>query len=140
MRASWEEHSDDKHRAAVELTASEAAALADALSFYLRRRFGSDGLEMASEALSLRCYSELSDRLQSLSGTGMGGRLVLGEIELRAAREALCFYVAERDVESYQPPEERERLQELRDLSEPLGDLVAAVPHRQPGRASLALR
>jgi hypothetical protein len=119
---------------------AEAAALASALSFYLRRRFGADGLEMASDALSLRSVSDLSHRLQSLSSAGMGGRVVLGETDLRALREALCFYVAERDTDSYQPPEERERLQELRELSEPLGDLVAAVPAAQPSRTPLALR
>lgn len=140
MRATWEEHSADTHRAAVELAAPEAAALADALSFYLRRRFGTDGLTMASDALSLRSFSELSHRLQSLSEAGMGGRLVVGEGDLRNLREALCLYVAERDTESYQPPEERERLQELRDLSEPLGDLVAAVPGKAPVRVPLALR
>lgn len=140
MRATWEEHSVETQRAAVELAAPEASALADALSFYLRRRFGAGGLSMASDALSLRSFSELSHRLQSLSSAGMGGRLVLGEGDLRALREALCFYVAERDTESYQPPEERERLQELRELSEPLGDLVATVPGAQPSRAPLALR
>ena len=140
MRAIWEQHSVETHRAAVELAAPEGAALADAVSFYLRRRFATDEVEMASAALSLRCLSELSHRLGSLSSAGLGGSLTLDESELRALREALCFYVAERDTESYQPPEERERLQELRELSEPLGDLVAAVPAALPGRSHLAVR
>ncbi len=140
MRFTWEEHAVETHHAVVELAAPEAAALADALSFYLRRRFGGDGLEIASDALSLRCLSELSHRLQSVASAGLGGRLVLGERELGALREALCFYLAERDTESYQPPEERARLQELRELSEPLGALIAAAPGAERGRASLALR
>ena len=140
MSAIWEQHSIERHRAAVELAAPEAAALSDAVSFYLRRRFGADEVEMASDALSLRCLSELSHRLQSLSAAGLGGMLSLGERELRALRHAVCFYVAERDTESYQPPEERERLQVLGELSEPLGDLVAAVPVAGPSRAHLALR
>ena len=137
MRATWEQHSVETHRAAVELAAPEAAALSDAVSFYLRRRFGADELEMAADTLSLRCLAELSHRLQSLSAAGLGGMLSLGESELRALRHAVCFYVAERDTESYQPPEERERLRVLGALSEPLGDLVAAVP---VGRPHLALR
>jgi hypothetical protein len=140
MRAALEEHSGDAPRAAVELAAPEAAALADALSFYLRRRFGADGVEVAADALSLRSFTELSQRLQSLSSAGMGGRLVIGETDLRALREALCFYVAERDTDSYQPPEERERLRTLRELSEPLADLVAAVADARSGPAPLALR
>ena len=140
MRCSWEEQAVEARRAALELAAPEAAALADALSFYLRRRFGGDELQMASDALSLRCFSELSQRLQSVSSAGMGGRLVVGQSELHALREALSFYLAERDTESYQPPEERERLQELRELSEPLGDVIAAAPGAERGRIPLALR
>jgi hypothetical protein len=128
MRTAWEQHFDEQHRAAVELTASEAAALADALSFYLRRRFGPHQLELSAAALSLRSLTGVSDRLGTLATAGLGGRLVLSEHELRGLREALCLYVAERDTESYQPPEERDRLSVLRALSEPLGDLLAELP------------
>ena len=139
MRTAWEQHSEERHRAAVELTASEAAALADALSFYLRRRFGSDQLELSAGTLSLRSLTGVSDRLGSLTSAGLGGRLVLSEHELRSLREALCLYVAERDTDSYQPPEERDRLTELRALNEPLGDLLAELPSA-PATAPLVLR
>lgn len=139
MRTAWEEHSEQGHRAAVELTAAEGAALGDALSFYLRRRFGSDELELSVNALALRSLTGVSDRLGSLGAVGLGGRLVLSEHDLRGVWEALCLYVAERDVESYQAPEERDRLTELRALNEPLGDLLARRPST-PAPAPLALR
>ncbi len=139
MRTAWEQHSEERHRAAVELTASEAAALADAFSFYLRRRFGSDQLELSASTLSLRSLTDVSDRLGALASAGLGGRLVLSEHELRSLREALCLYVAERDTDSYQPPEERDRLTELRALNEPLGDLLAELPSA-PATAPLVLR
>lgn len=139
MRTAWEQHSDQDHRAVVELAAFEAAALAGAMSFYLRRRFGTDELELSDKALSLRSLTGAADCLGSLAAAGLGGRLILSPHELRSLREALCLYVAERDTESYQPPEERERLATLSALNEPLGDLLAQVPG-PPARATAALR
>jgi len=138
MRTAWEQHSEG-HRAAVELAAVEAAALADALSFYLRRRFVGGELELAAQALSLRCFTELSDRLGTLRSAGVGGRLLLSEEDLRGLREAVCLYLAERDTESYQPPEERERLAELHELNEPLGDLLTVLPKAPAPPAALSL-
>jgi hypothetical protein len=43
---------------------------------------------------------------------------------VRLLIEATCAYLAERDTESYQSPEERARLAELADLVDPLFDLV----------------
>ena len=128
MRAAWEQHSDDERRAVLELTEPEAAALASALTFYLRRRFGAEELELSGEALSLRSLAGVSDRLGSLVSSELGGQLTLAERELRGLREALCLYIAERDIDSYQSPEERDRLTELRALSEPLGDFLAQPP------------
>ncbi len=138
MRTAWEQHSEG-HRAAVELAAVEAAALADALSFYLRRRFVGGELELAAQALSLRCFTELSDRLGTLRSAGVGGRLLLSEEDLRGLREAVCLYLAERDTESYQPPEERERLAELHEINEPLGDLLTVLPKAPAAPATLSL-
>ena len=138
MRTAWEQHSEG-HRAAVELAAVEAAALADALTFYLRRRFAGGELELAAQALSLRCFTELSDRLGTLRSAGVGGRLLLSEEDLRGLREAVCLYLAERDTESYQPPEERERLAELHEINEPLGDLLTVLPKAPAPPAALSL-
>jgi hypothetical protein len=139
MRTEWERDSAGGHLAAVELAAPEARALADAVSFYLRRRFGAAELELAAKALSLRALTGVSDRLGALAETGLGGRLMLTEQELRGAREALCLYVAERDGDAYQPPEERERLAELHAMNEPLGDLLARLP-ATPAAGTLLLR
>jgi hypothetical protein len=138
MRATWEQHSEG-HRAAVELAAVEAAALADALTFYLRRRFVGGELELAAHALSLRYFTEFSDRLGALRAAGVGGRLLLSDNDLRRLREAVCFYLAERDTESYQPPEERDRLAELHEINEPLGDLLTALPKEPAVPATLSL-
>ena len=139
MRSAWEQHTGEGRRAVLELDAAEGAALGSALSFYLRRRFGSGEIELSGQALSLRALTAVSDRLGSLIGGELGGRLALSEPELRGLREALCLYVAERDTESYQPPEERERLSELRSLNEPLGDFLAQAPSTVPTGA-LAVR
>jgi hypothetical protein len=139
MRTAWEQDFADGHLAAVELAAPEARALADALSFYLRRRFGADEVDLSAKALALRSLAGVSDRLSALAAAELGGRLMLTEDEIRGTREALCLYVAERDRESYQPPEERERLAALRALNEPLGDLLARRPG-PPAPAPLALR
>ena len=139
MRTALEQSSDDGPRAVLELAAPEGAALADALSFYLRRRFGTDELELSAEALSLRSLAGVSDRLGALVAADLGGRLILTGQELRGLREALCLYLAERDTESYQPPPERERLGELHALNEPLGDLVAQLAS-PPRAAPVALR
>ena len=139
MRTAWEQHSGEERRAVVELTGPEGAALASALSFYVRRRFGTEEIELSGHALSLRSLTALSDRLGSLVATDLGGRLTLSEVELRGLREALCFYVAERDTDSYQPAEERDRLAELRALSEPLGDFLAQAPSTVPP-GTLAVR
>ena len=139
MRTAWEQHTDGEHRAVLELTASEAASLADGLSFYLRRRFGSDEIELPERALALRSLAGVSDRLGALAAAGLGDRVRLSEGEVRGLREAIGLYVAERDTESYQSPEERDRLGEMRAMNEPLGDLLARMPSA-PAPASLALR
>ena len=139
MRTAWEQHSGKERHGVLELEAGEGAALASALSFYLRRRFGTEEIELPGQALSLRSLATLSDRLGTLVGSGLGGRVTLSEPELRGLREALCLYVAERDTDSYQPPEERERLGELRALSEPLGDFLAEAPSLAPP-GTLAVR
>jgi hypothetical protein len=139
MRTEWEQDFAGGHLAVVELTATEARALAEALSFYVRRRFGSSELELSANALALRSLVGVSDRLGTLADAGLGGRLILTEGELRGTREALCLYVAERDIDSYQPPEERERLVELHAMSDPLGDLLTRLPST-PALPPLALR
>jgi hypothetical protein len=139
MRTEWERDFADGHLAVVELSAAEARALAEAVSFYVRRRFGSCELELSAKALALRSLVGLSDRLGALAEAELGGRLILTEDELRGTREALCLYVAERDTESYQPLEERERLAELHAMSDPLGDLLTRLPS-SPASAPLALR
>ena len=108
--------------AVFDLSDAHARALADALAYHRRVQFS--GPLDADAALALReatvageLFSELAPAERHVI------RLDAGQTAL--ASRAAAFYVAERDGESYQSPEERERLAALNELSEPLRDLVA---------------
>lgn len=100
------------------------AALADALSWHLNRRFQAGSLE-ADDALELRAAGAMADRLDEFRGAeGMAPVRVNAE-QVRALIDAAAAYVSERDTETYQPPDERARIAELTALVDPLFDLVA---------------
>jgi hypothetical protein len=102
------------------------AALADALSWHVNRRFqtGADG---ADAVLELRAAGALADRLDAHRGEEGRAPVRLGADQARLLIEAAAAYRTERDTESYQPPEERARLEELAGLIDPLFDLVAEL-------------
>ena len=100
------------------------AALADALSLHISRRFQADELD-AEEVLSLRAAGLLADRLDLHRGVEGNAPVRLNADQVRLLIEAAWAYIAERDVETYQPPEERDRIAELVGLADPLFDLLA---------------
>jgi hypothetical protein len=104
--------------------ANVRGALADALSWYVQRRFQTDTLE-AEKVLELRAGGALADRLDQFRGVEGRAEVRLGAAHVRLIIEAGSAYRSERDVDSYQPPEERERLGALGDLIDPLFDLLA---------------
>jgi hypothetical protein len=99
-------------------------ALADALSWHVNRRFQTGGLDDAEAVLELRSAGALADRLDEHRGLEGRGPVRVDAADVRLLGGATAAYVFERDVESYQSPEERERLAELSALIDPLFDLV----------------
>jgi hypothetical protein len=99
------------------------AALADALSWHVNRRFQAGSLE-TDNVLELRAAGALADRIDE--HRGLEGAVVrLNADQARLLIEALWSYIAERDVDAYQPPEERARIAELAAMGDPLFDLVS---------------
>ena len=116
----------DDGRAVAVFTADAAhrAALADALSWHVTRRFQSDTLD-ADTALELRAAGALADRIDEFRAFEGHAPLRLDADQVRLLIAAVFAYRAERDTDGYQPPEERSRLAELTALIDPLFDLVA---------------
>jgi hypothetical protein len=104
--------------------AERRAALADALSWQLNRRFQAGTLE-TDDVLALRASGELADRLDQFRGVEGNAPVRLSADQVRILIEASWSYIAERDAETYQPPEERARIAELTGLSDGLFELVA---------------
>lgn len=103
------------------------AALADALSWHVTRRFQAGALDEADAVLELRGAGALADRLDEHRGLEGLAPVRVNADHVRLLIDAAAAYVSERDVESYQPPEERDRIAELSALIDPLFDLVASL-------------
>jgi hypothetical protein len=101
-------------------------ALADALSWQVSRQFRAEDIE-ADAVGEMRAAGALADAIDSQRGMPELGPLRLNADQVRVLIEAVTAYRAERDVESYQPPEERARIAVLGDLIDPLFDLVAEL-------------
>src|SRR3954454_7266805 len=84
-------------------------ALADALSWHVNRRFQTDALE-AEKVIELRGAGALADRLDEFRGVEGRAPVRLNGDTVRMIMGAGSAYRSERDVDSYQSPEERERL------------------------------
>ena len=113
----------------VELTtmvgAADARALSDALAWQRAREFLAPAVESFEQVLALRALVRLVDQLDEVADKPDGGPLVLNEPDVAMLAEVSTTYVAERDTEEHQARPERERIARLRDLTEPLFDLVA---------------
>jgi hypothetical protein len=101
-------------------------ALADALSWQVTRLFQAEGLE-TEKVLELRAAGGLADAIDRHRGAEGRAELRLNADHARMLIEAASGYRSERDVESYQPPEERSRIAVLGELIDPLFDLVAEL-------------
>ncbi|MEA2466069.1 MAG: hypothetical protein QOJ57_195 [Thermoleophilaceae bacterium] len=100
-------------------------ALADALSWQVTSRFQAGALDEAEAVLEMRAAGALADRLDEHRGLEGRAPVRVNADHVRLLIGAASAYVMERDVESYQAPEERERIAQLRELIDPLFDLVA---------------
>jgi hypothetical protein len=119
--------------AVVDLSEAQAAAIADALSYYERTRFATQALD-AAQVLALRTVGALVDQIHSLAAAGGSAELRMSVADVSDLVHAAAAYLDERDTDSYQSPEERDRLAALRVLIEPLTDIVCHV--RRTGTSS----
>lgn len=100
---------------------AEIDVLREALA-WKRGRLARADYDAADAVLALRAWIGLDDLLMSTSVFGDEAPLTLTREQALMLCEVAASYVTERDVESYQPPEERERIADLRELSGPLMD------------------
>ncbi len=118
---------DEQHpfvEALVDVDARHVTPLADALSAAVSR-FSAIELTTTGDVLRLARVRDLHDRFAEAARAHAGVRARLSFALAQALTEAVSAYVAERDIESYQSPEERERIATLRELTGPLFDLTA---------------
>jgi hypothetical protein len=106
------------------VSAADARALAAALAWQRAKEYLAPAVEAADDVLALRALVGLLDQLEHLADESQGGPLVLTEPQVALLAEVTTMYVSERDTDDYQAPAERERLQRLRGLSDPLFELV----------------
>ena len=99
----------------------EIDVLREALA-WKRDTLGRLDYDDADGVLVLRGWITLDDLLASTSVFGDEAPLTLIREQAQMLCELAVSYVAERDVESYQPPEERDRIAALRLLTGPLMD------------------
>ena len=113
-------------RAVAVFTADAAlrGAIADAVSWHVQRRFQTGALE-AEKVIELRAAGALADSLDEFRGQEGRAPVRLGADQVRLIIEAISAYRSERDIDSYQSPEERERLAVLAGMVDPLFDLLA---------------
>jgi hypothetical protein len=79
-------------------------------------------LDDAESVLALRTLTTVDDLLAQTTSLESEALVELTRAHALALCEMAGSYVTERDVDSYQPPEERARIAELRDLAGPLMD------------------
>lgn len=107
-----------------DVPAATAAALADAVA-HLRNALALGTLD-AEGALAVRRAGELAERLAPGPAATMAVLRLEGD-DLAVACDAAERYVAARDTESYQPPEERARIAALREVLAGLRDAQARI-------------
>jgi hypothetical protein len=103
------------------LVRAENDALRDALA-WRRERLARVDHDDAAAVLALREWMRLDDLLGSTTVFGDEAPLTLIREQAAMLCELATSYVTERDVESYQPAEERDRIAVLRTLFGPLMD------------------
>ncbi|HET9718897.1 MAG TPA: hypothetical protein VFP55_02350 [Solirubrobacteraceae bacterium] len=104
--------------------ASQAALVA--LSEQLDRRRAAP-LESAEDVQELRQATELVERCEALAATGAHAVVHFSPEELRACLVELTGYVERMDVDGFQPPELRERLRVIGQITPVLWDANAAA-------------
>lgn len=96
-------------------------ALREAIA-WRRDRDSWKALDSAESVLALRALTTVDDLLAETTALESEALVTLTREHALALCEMAGSYVTERDVESYQPPEERARIAQLRALGGPLMD------------------
>jgi hypothetical protein len=120
--------------------AGELEALRDALA-WRRHELSATELQDADEVLALRALVAVDDRLAETAALGEEAPLSIDRGQASLLCEVSGAYVTARDVEGYQSPEERERIERLRVLSGRLMDAccdLVAAEHEAVEKALLA--
>jgi hypothetical protein len=112
------------------LARGENDALRDALA-WRRDRLARVDHDDAATVLVLRDWMRLDDLLGSISIFGDDAPLTLTREQAVMLCELATSYVTERDVESYQPAQERDRIALLRTLCGPLMDCCCELAAAQ---------
>lgn len=97
-------------------------SLAEALA-WRRDEIGRQDLQDTGAVLELRALMTLDDLLGVERAIGPEATLTLTREQAGLLCQISSAYVTERDTDSYQPPEERDRIARLRGLAGPLMDL-----------------
>jgi hypothetical protein len=108
---------DGDPEAVFDLRGEQSQAIADALTFYRDSKFVALELNSAQEVLEMRALDVLSEQART-EGAHSIMRLHSAEAEILTV--VIEFYVSERDVDSYQALEERQRIALLGELTVPV--------------------
>jgi len=112
--------------AVFDLSSTQITALAAALAHHPRTRFAGATLD-TEEVLELHGLDALAEQLDGLAALDGHAAVRTGADGVSALARAALVYVRERDTESYQSPEERERIAALSDLADPLIELACEL-------------
>ena len=105
-------------------------ALRDALA-WRRNELARLELQDADTVLVLRALMTLEDMLAATTDYDEHAPLTLTRDHVRVLCEIVGAYITGRDVESYQPPEERDRIERLRSLAGRLMDCCSELATAQ---------
>jgi hypothetical protein len=101
-------------------------ALRDALA-WRRNELSRAELDDADTVLVLRALMTLEDMLEATSVYEELVPLTLTRDQVRSLCEIAGAYITDRDIEGYQTPEERARIERLRDFAGPLMDCCSEL-------------
>ena len=119
-----------------DVPAAAAGALADAVG-YERDLLGRGALE-SEDILRLRALGDLAERLRPQQDGDMAV-LRLDADDIARAADAAERFVALRDIEAYQTPEDRARIAAVRDIVPALRDVQARLMLAGLGASEAAL-
>jgi hypothetical protein len=108
----------------------DIVALSDALA-WRRDELSRVELDDAHAVLTLRGLMMLDDMLAVANAYEDDAPLTVNREQVHMLCEIAGAYVAERDIEDYQAPEERDRIERLRGLAGPLMDCCSELAAAQ---------